>query len=232
MYFGLPNGVSVGLETFCWTLFVMFVGLLGEDQLAATTIAFTLNLIAFFPAVGIGQAVEVLVGQHLGADLPDLAERSTYHGLWVGMLYCALIVVLYLIVPDPLAELFRSTQNPQSWEQVRPLVPPLLRFVSLYCIFDGMNLVFSFALRGAGDTRFVTAVALALAGPIMVLPTLVVCLQQMHLFWPWTFASVYVLVLTVIYFLRFRQGRWKSMRVIEAKADNREVAAAGHLAVD
>ncbi len=199
MYFGLPNGLSVGLDTFGWTLFVTFVGILGTEELAATTIAFTLNLIAFLPTVGIAQAVEVLVGQHLGADRPDLAERSTYHGLRVAMLYCAIVALLYLCVPGPLAELFRSTHDPQSWEAVRPLVPPLLRFVCLYCIFDGLNLVFSFALRGAGDTRFVTGVAVSLSWPVMVLPTAVACHFQASLFWPWTFASLYIVLLAVIF---------------------------------
>jgi multidrug resistance protein, MATE family len=218
MRFGLPNGLFVGLDTFGWTLFVTFVGILGTDELAATTIAFTLNLIAFLPTVGIGQAVEVLVGQHLGADRPDLAERSTYHGLRVAMLFCAVVALVYLFVPEPLAELFRSTQDPQSWEKVWPLVPPLLRFVCLYCIFDAMNLIFSFALRGAGDTRFVTAVALSLSWPVMVLPTAAACHLQANLFWPWTFASLYIVLLATIFFLRFRQGRWKAMRVIETKA--------------
>jgi MATE family multidrug resistance protein len=31
----------------------------------------------------------------------------------------------------------------------------------------------------------------------------------------WSFATAYVIALGCIFFLRFRQGRWKSMRVIE-----------------
>ena len=34
----------------------------------------------------------------------------------------------------------------------------LLRFVAVYSIFDSVNLVVSFAVRGAGDTRFVALV--------------------------------------------------------------------------
>ena len=45
-------------------------------------------------------------------------------------------------------------------------------YAALFTTFDSMNLIFSFALKGAGDTRFVSLVALMLPWPIMVLPTI------------------------------------------------------------
>ena len=54
---------------------------------------------------------------------------------------------------------------------MRELVPSLPRFVAVYCLFDCGNLIFSFAMRGAGDTRFVTRVALGLSTGVLVLPT-------------------------------------------------------------
>src|SRR5262249_48224375 len=79
-------------------------------------------------------------------------------------------------------------------------------------------LVFSFALRGAGDTRFVTLIAFFLSWPIMVLPTWAAWRFDWGLYWAWTFASVYILLLALVFLLRFRQGRWRTMRVIEMAA--------------
>ncbi|HEV3203378.1 MAG TPA: MATE family efflux transporter [Gemmataceae bacterium] len=42
-----------------------------ESELTATSIAFTLNMIAFLPAMGLGQAIAVLVGQRLGENRPS-----------------------------------------------------------------------------------------------------------------------------------------------------------------
>ena len=39
-------------------------------------------------------------------------------------------------------------------------------YAALFTTFDSMNLIFSFALKGAGDTRFVSLVALMLPWPI------------------------------------------------------------------
>jgi MATE family multidrug resistance protein len=91
-----------------------------------------------------------------------------------------------------------------------------LAFVAAYCLFDSINLTFSFALRGAGDTRFVTAMALGLSFPIMVIPTWLSWKYGWGLAWAWGFVSAYVIALATTFFLRFRHGAWKSMRVIES----------------
>jgi MATE family multidrug resistance protein len=78
-----------------------------------------------------------------------------------------------------------------------------------------MNLVFSFALKGAGDTRFVTVAALALSWPLMVVPTWAAWRYGWGLEPAWCFASAYVIALALLFLYRFRSGRWKTMRVIE-----------------
>ena len=55
-----------------------------------------------------------------------------------------------------------------------------------------MTIVFSFALRGAGDTLFVTLVSLCLAWPLMVLPTWLAWQWHWGIFAGWGFrAGVY-----------------------------------------
>jgi MATE family multidrug resistance protein len=79
--YGLPSGIFLAMDTLAYALFSVFVGRIGAVELTATTMAFTLNLLAYLPAMGIGQAVGVLVGQHLGRDDPERAERSAWTGL-------------------------------------------------------------------------------------------------------------------------------------------------------
>jgi MATE family multidrug resistance protein len=212
--FGLPVGLQWGLECLAFTVFLFLVGKLGKVNLAATNIAFTINMVAVLPMFGMGQAVAVLVGQRLGQDRPAVAERSTWTAFRLAWLFMGGVALLYVLVPQAFLLIFRSTDA--EWPEVAKLVPVLLYFVAIYSLFDSMTLVFSFALRGAGDTRFVTAVSLALAWPIMVLPTWVALSRRWGLLWPWGFASAYVIAMGITFLLRFRAGKWKSMRVIEA----------------
>jgi MATE family multidrug resistance protein len=213
--FGFPNGLQWALEALAFTVFLFLIGRLGAPELAATSITFALNMVAAFPMMGVGQAVAILVGQRLGQDRPDLAERTTWTGFRIAWLYMTLIAALYVTVPGLFVYVFQGDSQTGEASRVVDLVKVLLRFVAVYSLFDSMNLIFSFALRGAGDTRFVTAISLLLAWPIMVLPAWASWYYGWGLYWAWTFASVYVIALAFVFLARFRLGKWKSMRVIE-----------------
>jgi MATE family multidrug resistance protein len=214
MRFGFPNGMQWMLDVLAFTVFLFLVGRLGDVELAATNIAFTINMVAVLPMLGMGQAVSILVGQRLGQDRPDVAERTTWHGFGLAWSYMGLVAAFYALTPGLFLYFFQS--GDAKWDQVALLVPVLLKFVAFYSLFDSMNLVFSFALRGAGDTRYVTVVALVLAWPLMVVPTWAAWKFNWGLYWAWTFASGYVIALGFAFLFRFRAGKWKSMRVIES----------------
>lgn len=215
MKFGGPAGVQVFLDVLVFHLFVMFVGRLGEAQLGATTLAVRLNMVAFLPMMGLGQAICILVGQRLGANRPDLAEKTAYNGLKWTFGYMCLIASAYLLIPGVLVGFFESSKDVELFDAVKAIVPNLLICVAFYSLVDAINVSFSFALRGAGDTRFVTAVTFLLAWPVMVIPTFLVVRYGGSLYWAWIFATAHIVGMSICFWLRFRTGKWKSMRVIE-----------------
>jgi MATE family multidrug resistance protein len=215
LYYGLPGGVQVGLDVFAFALFTVLVARLGTVEAAATSIAFAVNMLAFMPPLGIGLAVQVLVGQRLGENRPDLAARSTWTAFRLAWLYMAAVALLYVLLPDVFLWIFQSKTDQVKRSQVAALVPGLLRFVAVYSLFDSMTAVFSFALKGAGDTLFVSLAAVVLSWPLMVVPTWLAWYYHWGLWWAWTFASSYVIALGLTFLVRFRMGRWRSMRVIE-----------------
>jgi MATE family multidrug resistance protein len=217
LYYGVPNGLQWAIDALGFTAFFLFVGRLGEAELAASNVAFTVNAVAFFPALGLGQGVGVLVGQRLGHNRPDLAERTTWTGFGLAWLYMTGVAAMYALAPGVFVYLFQGPAD--AGLELGRLVPVLLRFVALYSLFDSMNAVFACALRGAGDTHFVSAVSLGLSWPIMVLPTWAAWYYGWGLYWAWLFLTAYVVVVGLTLLVRFRQGRWKSMRVIESGSD-------------
>jgi len=94
----------------------------------------------------------------------------------------------------------------------------LLRFVALYSLFDAMNVIFSSALRGAGDTRFIMTILLFISVLVLIIPSWIfVVLLQKGIYVAWTIATIYVIALAVLFFTRFLKGKWKTMRVIETQ---------------
>jgi MATE family multidrug resistance protein len=215
MRFGGPAGLQVLLDVIVFSIFAQMVGRLGEAELGATTLTIRLNMIAFLPMMGLGQAVSILVGQRLGAERPDLAEKTTYVGLGWMFGYMALVAAAYLIFPHTLVALFESGREPEKFAAVAAIVPSLLICVAVYSLADALNLTFAFALRGAGDTWFVSLLTFCLAWPIMVVPTILVVQLNASVYWAWGFATAHILAMAVCFFLRFRNGKWKTMRVIE-----------------
>ncbi len=216
MKYGGPAGAQVFLDVLVFHVFVQLVGRLGEAATAATTLTVRFNMVAFLPMFGLGQAVSILVGQRLGADRPDVAERSAYTGLkWVFGYMCA-VAAVYLFFPEALVSIFRGDRDREAFAAMAAIVPGLLACVAVYSLADSINVTFSFALRGAGDTRFVSLCTFALAWPIMVVPTYLVVRSGASVTWAWGFASAYIIAMALCFYLRFRSGRWKTMRVIEA----------------
>jgi MATE family multidrug resistance protein len=215
MTYGGPAGAQVFLDVLVFHVFFQLVGRLGEAETGATTLTVRLNMVAFLPMMGLGQAVSILVGQRLGADRPDLAERSVFTGLKWSFGYMWVVASIYFFFPGVLVGLFEGGRDPEAFARVAELVPRILVCVAVYSLADALNLTFSFALRGAGDTRFVSMLTFVLAWPMMVIPTFVVVRNGGSVFAAWWFATFYILAMAVCFGLRFRSGKWKTMRVIE-----------------
>jgi MATE family multidrug resistance protein len=214
--FGFPSGVQFFLEMTGFTGFVLLVGRLGTASLAATNIAFNINTIAFMPMIGCGIAISVLVGQYLGAEKPDLAQTSVYSGFHIAFAYMASIAAAYALLPDVFVAPFSLGADPQRFTEIYSFSVILLRFVAVYSLFDTMNIIFCSAIKGAGDTRFVMFATVILTLCVLIIPTyLAIVVFNYGLTVSWLLASAYVILLGVVFCLRFRNGKWKTMRVIE-----------------
>jgi MATE family multidrug resistance protein len=213
--FGGPAGVQMFLEVAAFTVLTFLMGRLGEVTLAATTVAFSVNAIAFVPMMGLGIAVSAMVGQQLGANRAELAERATWTAMWLGGIYTGVMAVLYVAVPDIFLIAY-SASRPEEFAEAAALTQVLLRFVAAYCVLDMAQIIFSSALKGAGDTRFV----LATSAVIAPLPALLGWVGLEYWGWGlyalWYVMTGWICLLCVCYYLRFQFGPWRRMRVIEA----------------
>ena len=162
------------------------------------------------PMIGCGMAVSVLVGQYLGKNRDDIAEKSTYSGFHLTFVYMATIALAYVLFPNVFLDPFTKMGDPESFAEVSVIGIILLRFVAVYSIFDTMNIIFSSAIKGAGDTRFVMKVGGA--GPLLLalLPIYFFVFKwgaSPHI--TWMLIAFYALASALIYFWRFRSEKWK-----------------------
>lgn len=218
--YGTPAGMQYFLDMAAFTLFLLLLGRLGTVSLVATNIAFNINTLAFMPMIGCGMAISVLVGQFLGKGRPDMAEKSSYSGFHMTFIYMLTVSILYVVVPDVFIAPFAMRTDPAEFAEIYRLSVVLLRFVAVYSIFDTMSIIFSSAVKGAGDTKFVMYMSVIMAWLIMVVPSYIAIeILGWGVLSCWVFATLFVCILGVGFYLRFLQGKWKGMLVIE-KADD------------
>ena len=232
MRFGSPNGLQFFVEISSFTLFLMLVGRLGESAMAATTLAFNVNSVAFVPMIGMGIAVSTMVGQQLGKNSPELAARATWTALVMAVSYMGSMAVMYVAVPDVFMLGHAAGMEAARFTGLRDTTVVLLRFVAAYCVFDAMVIIFVSAIKGAGDTRFVLLAQLVVAPPPVLAAWLGITYLNLGLIYCWGLLTTWIFLLGVVYMARFLQGRWRTMRVIEPEMllVEPEGQAAAHLA--
>ncbi len=200
-----------------FTMFILLVGRLGEADLAATNIALSIEMLAFLPMVGMSIATATLVGEYIGRGQPEIAQKSVYSALTLAMTYTAVLAALYLFAPGFLLEMFRPEAGAaQGFETIMAKGVVLVRLIAIYTLFDTMFIVFSGALKGAGDTRFAMW-AQILRAWIFFVPPVYLIIEYFHagLFAAWSWVLVYVVALGLIFWLRFRSGYWETIRMVE-----------------
>lgn len=214
--YGGPNGLHFLIEGAAFSSVMLFLGRLGTDALAATTLAFNINSVAFVPMIGVSIAVSTLVGQQIMQDRADLAARATWTAVVLGLLYSGSFALFYVLCPNLFMIGHAAGMDAAEFENIRATTVVLLRFVAAYCLFDTMQIIFVGAIKGAGDMLFVLLNTIV----ISTLCITVGVIGANHyrgdlLFWWWSVITGLICALALTYAARFVQGRWRTMSVIE-----------------
>jgi len=215
--FGGPSGFQMLLDVSGYTVFILLVGRLGGVAAEATSMAFSVSTLAFMPIYGLHIATSVLVGERLGENRDDNAASVTTTSLQIALGYMLLISLLYFFTPSIFLTGFfsRDTVSAGNQEAVREVAALLLKFVAAYNLLDATQMILVGALKGAGDTHFLLVVSLLLASLLAVFSYLSVQVWHLSVYGCWVLIVFWCTLSAVIYGIRFLQGKWRSMRVIE-----------------
>jgi putative MATE family efflux protein len=205
---GLPTGGERAIMRVGMMIFMRVVASLGTVALAAHAVALRAESLSWMPAFGFATAGTTLVGQNLGARAPRRAERSGYIAFQLGLALMSVMGVIFILIPRPLIALFTS-----DTVVIQTAVQPL-RIIGFVQPMMAAAFLFAGNLRGAGDTRFpmyITGISVWVAR-VMIASVLVLTLD-MGLPGAWLGMALDFTVRGTLFFLRYRSGRWKLMRV-------------------
>jgi MATE family multidrug resistance protein len=215
--YGTPVGVEFFVNVFAFNVFVLLMQSYGPSVAAAVTITFNWDLVAFIPMLGVGAAVTALAGQRVGAGDIAGARRVAQLGLRIAWTWAGLMLMLFVVGAPSLVRLFSHGFGAGD-ESILPLAQTLLRLAALYTLADATQVVFSGALRGAGDTKWVLIISgflhwVMAIGAFVLIRVLVVSPVAV-----WFFFIGFVMSMSAAMFLRHRHGAWEHIRMVEAPA--------------
>ena len=215
--FGLPSGWHLLLDIASFSMFVLLTGRMGGAALAASNIGFSINMVGFMPLIGISIAASTVVGQYQGRKMPEISEKAGWTALKLGVAYMAAVAVTYIAFPAAYFGWFIQREGGGiPLEKLLETGRIMLWMMAAWGLMDAANLVLSFALKGAGDTRFVMWYQSIMSWGLLVPGQwLIAVVYRGTILQSWAWLTVYVWILSIGFFIRFRSGKWKTIEVID-----------------
>jgi putative MATE family efflux protein len=210
--FGLPTGIQGIAMNVAGVLLLRFIGSL--EHSAAAQAAYAVGYSELFSlvtwtSVGLMGASATIAGQNLGAGNPERAKRGVAVASGIGLGLAATIGTMFLSIPGLLLGVFGMTEP-----LVTSIGVQLLTYLSVSGLFVTVALSYTGGLQGTGDTR--SPLYISMASQIAVPIGLCSWLQATRGLQPgdiWLAIVLGHVTRAGLSVLRFRQGRWRDIRV-------------------
>ncbi len=191
-----------------WIFVMRVIAEFGSQAVAGATIALRIMMFTMMPAWGMSNAVATLVGQNLGAQKPDRAERSVWiTGFW-NMLFLIGVAIVYFLNSERLVGIFTEDAR------VISIGGEWLRIVSYSYFVYAWWMVATQAFNGAGDTMTPTKINLVFFWLIQI-PLIYSLGKLMELEHSGVFWAIFISETSVGLFTLwlFKKGKWKSVQI-------------------
>lgn len=191
-----------------WIFIMWILAQISSEAVAGATIGLRLMLLSIMPAWGLASAAATLVGQNLGANNPDRAEKTIWKVGVYNMIFLIVVAVIFYAFNRELVALFIDTP------QVIDVGAKWLEILSYAIFIYGWWMVTSQAFNGAGDTTTPTKINFVFFWLIQIPLAYVFALV---LDWSYTgvFWAVFISEVAASFFTiwLFKKGKWKHQKV-------------------
>lgn len=191
-----------------WIGLVRIVSSFGAAAVAGYTIAIRIVIFVIMPSWGLSNAAATLVGQNLGANKPDRAEKAVWRTGLYNMIFLGTVGVIFVLFAEPIVRLFINDS------EVVALGAACLRIISYGNIGYAYGMVMLQAFNGAGDTITPTIVNFfgfwMLEIPLAYFLAITLQMRSNGAFWAIVVAECAIAGTSAIL---FKRGKWKKQKI-------------------
>ncbi|MBO9681503.1 MAG: MATE family efflux transporter [Flavisolibacter sp.] len=192
-----------------WVVLAALVAKTGGTAASAGYQVALRNVVFFIlPAWGLSNAAATLVGQNLGANQPERAEKSVLLTAKYNAIFMTGVMLLFIFFAGPIISIFT---NDAEVHQTGTLA---LRIIGSGYIFYGIGMVMVNALNGAGDTKTPTLINLC-GFWLFQIPFAFLLAKWLHLGAMGSFIAIPVAetLIAIAAYILFKKGKWKTVVV-------------------
>jgi putative MATE family efflux protein len=191
-----------------WMVLARIIAEFGDTAVAGYGVAIRLIMFFLLPAWGLSNAAATLVGQNLGAQQPERAERSVWSTARYNTIFMIFVTLVFLLFAQPIVAFMNKDVTVESYAVLA------LRIVSLGYIFYGVGMVVTNAFNGAGDTKTPTLINIfgfwLFQVPLAFLLAIVFKLGPKGVFIAIVLAETGITIAGIII---FKKGKWKKVKI-------------------
>jgi len=211
MYRILKIGFPISAQNITFVLIYWFIIQIvhhyGDAAGAAMGIGNRMESMSFLVALGFSTATSTLVGQNLGANQPERAEKCVKAALGLIIAETFIVSTVFITAPGFITNIFTSDPG------VHKIASDYVLILGLSQIFMGIEIVLEGAFSGAGNT--IPPMAVSIPWSIARLPLayflcFVANVGVNGVWWTLTITSFFK---AIILFFWFRKGNWKKKKV-------------------
>ncbi|WP_432664148.1 MATE family efflux transporter [Wukongibacter baidiensis] len=181
---------------------------LGEVSHAIFNMIIRIESISFMPAFGISIAATTLVGQNLGAKEEEMAVKSGNMAALLGSLMGLSLGMIFFTFPRALVSIFVSDIT-----TINTAIIPMRIAAVQQCVLAAM-IIYSAALRGAGDTKMVMYITIFRVWGIFVpLTYLLVKFTNLGIIGVFITSNLAFLIPAILFYYRFKSRKWINIEV-------------------
>jgi len=204
---GGPVGISDAGFSFIYLLLTWIIAFFGKEPLGAIGIAHRVEALPFFICLGFSMAVAPMVGQYLGAGMPDHARKSVYLSLKITVGIMVGIAVVYFFFAPHLFRFFTDDAV------IVAHGAQYLRIVIISDIFLPLEVILGGAFSGAGDTKPPLFIAFPITSFRVPLAYFLAITLDLGTTAIWLTIGVTTFLKGFLLLLVFNRGKWAEKKI-------------------
>ncbi len=191
-----------------WIFLTMIIAESGAAAVSGYGTAIRICIFTILPAWGLANAAATLVGQNLGANQPDRAEKSVWRTAFLAFCFFAVVALIFFFFGENLMTFFAQDKAAIKAGTL------CLKVLAVGYVFFAYGMIISQAFNGAGDTKTPTYINLFVFWALQIpLAFLLAKYLKMGPLGVYIAIGISESILALVCIVIFRRGKWKLVKL-------------------